>query len=49
MIGCVLLDQPVGFQLEVGEEHLVVERADDAVDGVLQEDDALFTAGARRA
>ena len=41
----VLLHQAVGLQLEVGEQHLVVERADDAVDGVLQQDDALFAGG----
>ncbi len=39
------LDQPVRLQLVVGEEHLVVERADNAVNGVLEEDDALFTRG----
>ena len=35
------------LQLEVGEQHLVVERADDAVDGMLQQHDALLAGRAR--
>ena len=39
--GLAFLDQPVRLQLVVGEHHLRVERPDDAVDGVLEQDDAL--------
>ena len=45
--GLPFLDQPVRLQLVVGEQHLRVERPDDAVDGVLQQHDALaLVAGA---
>ena len=39
-----LFDQPVRLQLVVRKHHLRVEGADDAVDGVLQQHDALALA-----
>ena len=42
------LHQPVRLQLVVGEHHLRVERADDAVDGVLQQHDPLALIGGPR-
>ena len=41
----VALHTPVRLELVVGEQHLVVERADDAVDGVLQQHHALLARG----
>ena len=46
--GLVLLDQPVRLQLEVGEHHLRVKGRDDAVDGVLEQNDALPIVGRLR-
>ncbi len=40
-----LLDQAMRLQLVVGEQHLRVERADDAVDRVLEKDDFLAVVG----
>ena len=41
------LDEPVRLQFVVRKQHLRIERADDAVDGVLEEHDALaFALGA---